>query len=56
MASSTGGLLDRATTAIGSTGNRLLHTALVNAVFLADGRVFVGAVSPSYLEHVAATH
>lgn len=56
LAAGTGGLLDRATTPIGSTGRRLLHTALINAVFLPDGRVFVGAVSPTFLERVAATH
>jgi hypothetical protein len=49
------GLLGRATSPIGSTGSRLLHTALINAVFTADGRVFIGSVSPDFLEHVAAT-
>lgn len=43
------------TNPVGSSGTRLLHTALVNVVFLPDGRTFAGAVSPSYLEHVAAT-
>jgi hypothetical protein len=33
----------------------LLRTALVNAVITSDGRVFVGAVQPALLEHVAAT-
>lgn len=50
-----GGLLRDATTSVGTSGDRLLHTALVNAVIRADGRTFVGAVSPAYLEHVAAT-
>ena len=50
-----GGLLDQLTSAVGSTGERLLHTALINAVLLPDGRVFVGAVQPAFLEHVAAT-
>jgi outer membrane lipoprotein-sorting protein len=51
-----GGLLDALTNPVGSSGLRLLHTTLVNALFTPDGRVFVGAVSPAYLEHVAATH
>jgi outer membrane lipoprotein-sorting protein len=49
------GLLNSATTPVGSTGDRLLHTALVNVVLRADGKAFVGAVKPAYLEHVAAT-
>jgi outer membrane lipoprotein-sorting protein len=49
------GLLNRLTTSTGSSGVRLLHTALVNAVFRPDGRVFAGAVSPALLEHIAAT-
>jgi outer membrane lipoprotein-sorting protein len=48
-------LLDQATTSVGSSGARLLHTALVNAVILSDGRVFVGAVQPTLLEHIATT-
>jgi outer membrane lipoprotein-sorting protein len=43
------------TSKVGSGGERLLHTSLLNAVFLPDGRVFVGAVQPAALEHVAAT-
>jgi outer membrane lipoprotein-sorting protein len=43
------------TTPVGSSGVRLLHTALLNAVILPDGRTFVGAVQPAYLEHLAAT-
>jgi outer membrane lipoprotein-sorting protein len=43
------------TTRVGTDGARLLHTALVNAVFLPDGRTFVGAVKPAALEHIAAT-
>jgi hypothetical protein len=50
----TGGLLDRLT-APGSNGERVLTTALINGVLLKDGRVFIGAVTPSMLEHVAAT-
>jgi hypothetical protein len=43
------------TTPVGTSGARLLHTALLNAVILPDGRTFVGAVQPAYLEHLAAT-
>jgi outer membrane lipoprotein-sorting protein len=50
-----GSLLDRATSPIGSTGDRVLTTALLNVLFANDGRVFVGAVSPSMLESAAAT-
>ena len=49
------GSLPRELTTAGSNGQRVLHTALVNAVLLPDGRTFVGAVSQSLLEHVAAT-
>ena len=37
------------------TASAVLHTALVNAVILPDGRTFVGAVTVAVLEHVAAT-
>ena len=50
-----GSTLHELTSAVGTTGARLLHTALVNAVILPDGRTFVGAVSPALLEHIAAT-
>jgi hypothetical protein len=50
------GVLGQLTTSVGSSGQRLLHTALLNAVVLPDGRAFVGAVRPSLLEHIAATH
>lgn len=50
-----GGLLSHATSPVGSNGDRLLTTALLNAVITKDGRVFVGAVTPSLLEHAAAT-
>lgn len=49
-----GGLLRDATTSVGSSGDRLLHTALVNAIIRSDGTTFVGAVSPAFLENVAA--
>jgi outer membrane lipoprotein-sorting protein len=48
------GLGQAASTVPGSSA-RLLHTALVNAVITGDGRVFVGAIQPALLEHVAAT-
>jgi outer membrane lipoprotein-sorting protein len=50
-----GGMLDQLTSRVGASGARLLHTTLINAVFLSDGRAFVGAVSPALLEHIAAT-
>jgi outer membrane lipoprotein-sorting protein len=50
-----GSLLDQLTSRVGSSGVRLLHTALINAVLMPDGRAFVGAVSPAVLEHIAAT-
>jgi hypothetical protein len=43
-------------TPIGTSGDRLVHTALINAVIRADGTVFVGAVRPDALEYVAAGH
>jgi outer membrane lipoprotein-sorting protein len=49
------GLLDQLTTTIGTSGARLLHTALLNAVLLPDGRAFLGAVRPATLEHIAST-
>ena len=49
-----GGMLQEATTAL-PNGGRLLHTALINAVLLPDGRIFAGAVTPAALEHIAAT-
>ena len=51
-----GGLVDQLTNPVGASGMRLLHTSLVNAVFTSDGRVFVGAVTPKFLEGVAAAH
>ena len=50
-----GGLLDRATKPVGANGDRVLTTALLSVLFTKDGRVFVGAVSSSMLEHAAAT-
>ncbi|MDT4923561.1 MAG: hypothetical protein QOG01_1274 [Pseudonocardiales bacterium] len=50
-----GSTLNELTTPVGNSGARLLHTALLNAVILADGRTFIGAVQPALLEHIAAT-
>ena len=50
-----GASLREVTTPVGTGGARLLHTALVNALLMPDGRVFVGAVQPAMLEHAAAT-
>ena len=53
-----GGLPDglgQAGSTVPGSSARLLHTALVNAVITGDGRVFVGAIQPALLEHVAAT-
>jgi outer membrane lipoprotein-sorting protein len=50
-----GGLLDRLTIPTGTSGERLLSTALINGVLLPDGRAFVGAVTPATLEHLAAS-
>ena len=50
-----GGLLDRLTQSTGTSGERLLSTALINGVLLPDGRAFIGAVTPTLLEHIAAT-
>lgn len=50
-----GGLLAQSTVPIGTSGLRLLHTALVNVVLTGDGRAFIGAVRPAALAHIAAT-
>ncbi len=49
------GPVSQLTTQVGTSGMRLLHTALVNAVLLPDGRAFVAAMRPAALEHIAAT-
>lgn len=48
------GLLDKLTTPVGTGGNRLFASALLNALILKDGRVFLGAVTPGVLERIAA--
>jgi outer membrane lipoprotein-sorting protein len=53
-AGTNGGLLHDATTPVGTTGDRLITTSLVNALILPDGRVFLGAVTPTLLEQTAA--
>jgi outer membrane lipoprotein-sorting protein len=50
-----GGLAGQLTTPVGSSGQRLLRTALINVLTRPDGTAFVGAVTPAYLEHIAAT-
>lgn len=47
-------LLDKLTTPVGTTGDKILTTTLLNVLILKDGRVFLGAVSPSMLEQTAA--
>ena len=49
------GPISELTTQVGTSGMRLLHTALVNAVLLPDGRAFVAAMRPAALEHIATT-
>ncbi|HEU5268685.1 MAG TPA: hypothetical protein VFU36_02090, partial [Jatrophihabitans sp.] len=48
------GMLNSLTSPIGNTGDRLLRTAVVNALLTADGRIFIGAVSPALLQAAAA--
>ena len=50
----TSALLTKLTTPVGTTGNKLLTTSLLNVLVLNDGRVFLGAVSASMLEQTAA--
>jgi hypothetical protein len=47
--------LRRAATPLTGTNDRLLHTALINVLLLADGRIAVGAVTPAALEAAAAS-
>jgi outer membrane lipoprotein-sorting protein len=55
-ASTTAALMRATTTVTGSFGTgQLLQTALVSVLLLADGRLFVGAVTPDLLEQVAAS-
>jgi outer membrane lipoprotein-sorting protein len=53
-AGSTTGLLNKASQPVGSTGNRLITTSLLNVLILKSGRVFVGPVTPTALEAIAA--
>jgi outer membrane lipoprotein-sorting protein len=48
------GLLSKLSTPVGSTGDKIITTSLVNVLTLSDGRVFVGAVSADLLEQTAA--
>jgi outer membrane lipoprotein-sorting protein len=53
-AGATTGLLNKASRPVGSTGNRLITTSLLNVLILKDGRVFIGPVTPTALEAIAA--
>jgi outer membrane lipoprotein-sorting protein len=53
-AGTTTGLLNKASKPVGTTGARLITTSLFNVLILKGGRVFVGAVTPTALEAVAA--
>lgn len=48
------GLLAKASQPVGSTGDRLITTSLLNVLIRHDGRVFLGAVTPAALEATAA--
>ena len=50
---STAALLSRLTTTLPS-GDRLVHSALLNVLLAKDGRILVGAVSPAALQQAAA--
>ncbi|MGH8962864.1 MAG: LolA family protein [Jatrophihabitantaceae bacterium] len=50
----TGALLDKLAAPIGSNGDRIVKTALLNVLIQRDGRAFLGAVSASMLEQTAA--
>jgi len=47
-------LLNSLTTPLGTSGDRVLRTAVVNALITKDGRIFVGAVSVPLLQSAAA--
>ena len=53
-AGSATGLLSKASQPVGSTGDRLITTSLLNVLIRKDGRVFVGAVTATALEAIAA--
>jgi outer membrane lipoprotein-sorting protein len=48
------GLLGKLSSPVGSSGDKVITTALVNVLTLSDGRVFLGAVSADLLEQTAA--
>lgn len=52
--SSPSALLNSLTAPLGTTGQRVLRTAVINALITKDGRIFVGAVSVDLLESAAA--
>jgi outer membrane lipoprotein-sorting protein len=47
------GLLSKLSTPVGTSGDKIITTALVNVLTLSDGRVFLGAVSADLLEQTA---
>lgn len=53
-AGSSTGLLVKASRPVGTTGDRLVTTALLNVLIRKDGRVFLGAVTPAALAATAA--
>lgn len=54
QAASPSALLNSLTSPLGTTGARVLRTAVVNALITPDGRIFVGAVSTDLLQAAAA--
>lgn len=54
-AGTAGGILGQAGSPVGTSGDRLLQTALINVLITQDGRAFAGAVTPGLLEQTAAT-
>lgn len=53
-AGSTTGLLTQASQPVGTKGDRLITTSLLNVLIQHNGRVFLGAVTPAALEATAA--
>lgn len=53
-AGSATGLLSKASQPVGSTGDRLVTTSLLNVLIRKDGHVFLGAVTATALEAIAA--
>ncbi|HEX2902788.1 MAG TPA: sigma-E factor regulatory protein RseB domain-containing protein [Jatrophihabitans sp.] len=47
-------MLNSLTTPLGTSGARVLHTAVINALITKDGRIYLGAVSVDLLQAAAA--